>query len=453
MIGKLRKVLVLLLCLVFLFPSGSACAENCLMMPVTLTVYVGDSASAVRAYNANYKNNLFLSLADLSCALDGTAAQFSISYANTQQDGEFHSIRRGEPWIAENSGITQIAFDEREDVWLVFQRNRIFLDGQDRKYYTCREGGYDLYMSLTDIQLMLNIRIDKMSGQAVRIDPNAVFVPDFERMNAEGVFEPIRSFVLGDADTGSILYAQNARQPVPIASTTKLMTYLLTVEAIRNGTLQADGTVTVSARAAEVSQSADGMIHMEEGNTVTVPELISAMLVGSSNESAVALAECVSGTEEQFVERMNERAAELGLCSALFFTPDGLPVYTDSGIPAKQQNLMSAQDLFLLSSYLLDNYPEITAVTSQTYAGIPSFSYATANSNPLVFNMPGVDGLKTGSTNRAGYCLVASMPLTVGNQTHHLVLVMLGAENGAERGQAAELLMRCAAIEYMKSGF
>ena len=114
---------------------------------------------------------------------------------------------------------------------------------------------------------------------------------------------------------------------------------------------------------------------------------------------------------------------------------------------------MSASELFRLSAFIVGNYPAVTSITSQTYASLPSLKYTTANSNPLVFNLQGVNGLKTGSTNRAGYCLVASMPVTYGNETHTLVLVLLGSEHASDRGQAAELLLRCAENEIAKVGF
>jgi D-alanyl-D-alanine carboxypeptidase (penicillin-binding protein 5/6) len=141
---------------------------------------------------------------------------------------------------------------------------------------------------------------------------------------------------------------------------------------------------------------------------------------------------------------MNRRAAELGLRSTIFRSAHGLPVYTGGALPAKRQNEMSANDLFTLCKLLLDDYPRITGITGQRYVRLESLQYTTANSNPLVFNMEGVNGLKTGSTNRAGYCLAASLPVSVGEETHTLVLILLGAETAQLRGQAAELLLQAA---------
>ena len=209
----------------------------------------------------------------------------------------------------------------------------------------------------------------------------------------------------------------------------------------------------MSRSVASVAQSGDGIIYLEEGQEVNIRELLEAMLIASSNESSVALAERVAGSEEAFVKLMNAKAAELGLKSAKFYSSNGLPVYTNGTIPAKIQNVMSPYELFCLCSYVLKTFPEITAITSQTYTNLPAMKYASANSNPLVFNLPGVNGLKTGSTARAGYCLAASMPVTAKGETHTIILVLLGAETASERGQMAEILLRFAQHYYQQNGF
>ena len=106
---------------------------------------------------------------------------------------------------------------------------------------------------------------------------------------------------------------------------------------------------------------------------------------------------------------------------------------------------MSAEDLYRLVKIILERYPEITEITSIPLAHMPSLNdYRTANSNPLLFNMPGVTGLKTGSTNKAGYCIAAVLPVETEGETHPLVLILLGAETADLRGQAAEILLRYA---------
>jgi len=249
------------------------------------------------------------------------------------------------------------------------------------------------------------------------------------------------------------LCALNHGDKVSIASISKLMTYLLFKEAEQRGEVSASASVTISPAVEAVSKAGDGLIPMEAGQSVPVSELLDAMLVASSNEAASAIAEYVAGSQEKFVEKMNLRANELGLTSAEFFTPNGLPIYSDSSIPGKLQNRMNAYDLFLLCAYIMQNFPEITEITSKTYASMPTLEYTTANSNPLLFNMPGVNGLKTGSTNRAGYCLAASVPVTSGDETHQIILCLLGAEDASERGQAAEILLRFAVRYYEHNGF
>ena len=175
-------------------------------------------------------------------------------------------------------------------------------------------------------------------------------------------------------------------------------------------------------------------------------ELLEAMLIASSNECALALAEHLCGNEQNFVARMNSKAAELGLQTAKIYNCHGLPSYTDnSSIPIKRQNMMSVDDLFRLIQHILSNYPEVTQITSLKLAHMPSLNdYWTANSNPMVYNVEGVNGLKTGHTNRAGYCVAASMPLGQEGDSHTVVLILTGAESAELRGQAAEILLRYA---------
>ena len=446
-------VIVLAVMISAVFSCSSFAEDAVFLRPFSLTLYVGDSAFGLRAYHASYENNIYLSLSDLSMALDGTDKQFSIRFSRSTQDGEYHSIRTGEAYIEEDSGITPTEYDQRDDVWLVFKRNRLFVDGTDRKYYTCREGGYDLYMNLVDIQLLLDLNLQQISKDIFRIYLQNGFEPDFLLLQSEGYFDALNGFVVGDADTGIMLCGSKMYTAAPIASITKLMTYLLVKESLLRNSIGKDEKVTVSPTVAAISQSGDGIIYLEEGQEVTVQDLLEAMLVASSNESSVALAELAEGSEEAFVRKMNAEAYDLGLSTAKFYSSNGLPVYTNGTIPAKIQNVMSPYELFKLCSYVIKKCPEITDITSKTYVSLSSMNYASANSNPLVFNLSDVSGLKTGSTTRAGYCLAASMPVTVKGETHTIILVLLGAETASERGQMSEILMRFAKRYYEQNGF
>lgn len=432
---------ILIISLVFAVSVSAFAATYCSMEPFVLKIYTGEQTRYVRAANANYKGNVYISLKDFSHALAGTDKQYCFSHANTAADGEHYRVDLGQaPAGTEFNGE-----DSRtESVWLEFRRNRLFFNGIDRKYYSLSDGNVDLFMALPDILLMLDISAGFTEDGGLRVLTDVPYRPDIDVLEEAGYFDCLNGAVLGIAETGEVLFHYDRNRAVPIASTSKLMTYLLLREAADRGEISFDDIVTISSSAAALSTGADGIIKMEAGQQVPFRQLIDAMLLASSNESALALAEHCCGNEAAFTQRMNERAAQLGLYTAVFYNPHGLPCYAGGEIPAKLQNRMSAADLFELSSYVVLNCPEITEITSKQYATMPALEYTTANSNPLVFNMPEVNGLKTGSTNRAGYCLCASMPVIKGKETRTVILVILGSETGADRGQQAEILLRFA---------
>jgi len=443
-----KRLLTLLLCAVLLLGvTAPALAASDLVKQVQFTVKVdGGKETKVRACYASYNGNLYLSLTDLSAALSGSRSNFSFAYQYTSNDGEYWEIKTGHNALS-NAGTQGVGSS-----WLDCKRNRLFVDGKERRYYTYRDGK-DLYMNFGDTQLLLNVYAEMEGVEAAVYYAGEPFRADLTELDAAGYFDYYTGICVGDAATGEILYRRNYFSSTSVASTSKLMTYLLVMEAADRGEIKLTDKVKISAYAAKVSNSQDGTISMTEGEQVPMQELLQALLLASSNEAAVALAEHVSGSEEAFVETMNTRAQEMGIYSAVFYNPNGLPFYTGSRMNAKLQNRMSARDMFKLSAFILQNYPQITDITDLDFCTMPTLSYTTANSNPLVFNMPEVDGLKTGSTNRAGYCLVASMPLTVNGETHELLAVVLGAENAADRGQAAEILLRAAAAHYTETGF
>ena len=141
---------------------------------------------------------------------------------------------------------------------------------------------------------------------------------------------------------------------------------------------------------------------------IPVRELIIAMLLPSSNESAYAMAEYVSGTEEAFVERMKDKLDEIGVYDAELYNSHGLPVYEDNAYSSKNQNRMSAEDMFRVVCHIFGNYPEITDITSMKNYKLEYAGDTVKNTNGLLKNMKEVTGLKTGTTTKAGACLVAS---------------------------------------------
>ncbi len=440
-----RRLLAVFLCLLLLIPPLAFADEP----PYSVTVHVGTGSIPVRARMDGFENNVYLCLPDLSAALSSTSKQFRIDFASNPTDGDHFIITSGQPASAPSAAQEgAVPVVDALFPW----RNRLFKDGVELKYYTHRSGNI-LYMSLTDIQLLFDLTIERNADGSLRIYPERPFAPDIYALEQEGFFEAFNSIILGDADTGKYLYTWQDGRSVPIASLSKLMSYLLIAEAVHDGRVQLYDAVPISEKAAALSRSPDGQVELTAGTGVPLTELLDAMLLASSNESALALAEYLAGSEEAFVAAMNRRALELGLRSACFHSPHGLPVYTPSNVPAKLQNTMTASDLFRLSSYLLKNYPALTTRTSQRFATLPTLDYTTANSNPMVFNLPGVNGLKTGNTNRAGYCLVSSLPLTVDGETHTILLIVLGAETAMMRNQASEILLRYARQYYLSHGF
>ena len=445
----MRRLLALLLCLCALLTlSAPAFAAD--PTPFYLPVRVeGGGESRVRAYEQSYPGNLYLSLSDLSQALNGTAKQFQFSYVRSDGTFAVNVGRRAAP--AEG---TPSARERGGAVELYITRCRVFVNGGEHIYYAYhRESDHELFLSLTDVQLMLDLTAMRPDENSLVLDPERPFAPDPRTLVRAGFFDAIGAVVLGDADTGELLFCRGGFRELPIASLSKLMSYLLLCEAADRGEISFSDSVTITAESDLISRSADGMISMSAGSRIPMQELVEAMLIASSNEAAASLAAHAAGSTEAFVDRMNARAKELGLYTARFYSPHGLPVYTQSAITAKRQNMMSAYDMFRLCSELLENYPQLTAITARQYATMKTLKYTTVNTNPLVFNLSGVTGLKTGSTDRAGYCVAVSMPVTHGGETHDLVLVLLGAETLALRSQAAEILLRWAKDYYAVNGF
>ncbi|MCR5088096.1 MAG: serine hydrolase [Oscillospiraceae bacterium] len=438
MIKRLSSLLLALILSLSLFAPAEAAEDGVYAVAFS---QAGLRLGMVRAMDGSYPGNIYLSLTDLAAALSGTAKQFRFERVVSSSDGEYFNVFLQQSAAmasgAEGSPAAAAA------VTLSPYRNRLFVDGQERRYYTHNPKNGDLYMSVTDVQLMLDITLTSTAdGFEVSDTP---FAPDPVALEQSGYFEMMNGVLLADAESGQTLYYYNSGETLPVASLSKLLSYLVLREAMDSGEISMQDTVTISAAAEAVSRSGDGFVPLKEGDRVPLAELLQAMLIASSNECALALAEHLCGSEEAFVQRMKSRAAELGLNSVEIFNCSGLPVYSSGPIPVKLQNRMSAVDLYRLCCLLLKQYPDITGITSVRLAHFPNMSdYRTANSNPLIYNMSGVTGLKTGSTNRAGYCLVATMPLEAQGTRHEIILVLLGAENADVRGQAAEILLRFA---------
>lgn len=295
-----------------------------------------------------------------------------------------------------------------------------------------------------DLGMILDVNITVPASDSLLIHTQDPFRVSPAALEQAGYFYGVNSVLVGDATTGELYYGYQSEAPYPIASTSKLMTCLLVMDAISAGQITLEEQVVVSDAAQMLSASADGVIPLEAGEQITVRELLLGALLPSSNECALCLAESVAGSEEAFVGMMNQKALDLGLSQAIFFNCHGLPSYTEEPVPAKRQNRMSAEDMFRLVSYLMKVYPQVTDITSRKEATLESLDLEVRNTNPLLHNLPGVTGLKTGTTNKAGACLVTSLAADDGIMEHDLVVIVLGAEDSIERGRVSGLLARYA---------
>lgn len=248
------------------------------------------------------------------------------------------------------------------------------------------------------------------------------------------VNEYIKGALLGDLETGEVLYEYNANEQLAIASITKLMTYLLMMEAVENEEISLDDDVVISGHAAATEGSRFGIL---SGETIKLSLLTKGMLIVSGNDCATAIAEHVGKTEDNFVKMMNEKAAELDLMSASFINPHGLPINDEE----TGQNHMSIQDLYKLVKYILIKYPQILEVTSQKELIVTERNFSKQATNPMLGVVEGIDGLKTGYTDKAGICLVSTMPVTGSGQDFRLIAIVMGAQSHDERiSKTKELL-------------
>ncbi|HPE16501.1 MAG TPA: D-alanyl-D-alanine carboxypeptidase family protein [Oscillospiraceae bacterium] len=231
--------------------------------------------------------------------------------------------------------------------------------------------------------------------------------------------------LLMERSTGTILYEQNATAHFEPASVTKVMTLLLIMEAIDDGRLSLHDTVTVSAHAASMGGS---QVYLEENEQMTVHDLLKATVVVSGNDASVALAEQLMGSEEAFVARMNERAAELGMTETHFVDCTGL---TDDA-----NHYSCARDIAIMSRELL-GHELIRDYTTIWIDSLRNGEFGLANTNKLVRYYDGTTGLKTGYTPSAGHCLSASAE----RGGMELIAVILKAPSSAERFEDAKALL------------
>ena len=279
---------------------------------------------------------------------------------------------------------------------------------------------------------LLALSLFALPAQAAAAEPNTPTTSPTQTTTPGAPEVEGRSALLMEKETGSILYELNSHDRLEPASVTKIMTLLLTMEAIDAGALALDETVQVSARAASMGGS---QVYLKEGETMTVHDLLKAVAVASGNDAAVALAERIAGSESAFVERMNQRARELGMEDTTFLNCTGLPA---------PGHLTSAHDIALMSRELILHHPAIRDYTTIWMDSLRDGAFQLSNTNKLIRFYEGATGLKTGFTASAGYCMSA----TAERDGMELIAVVMKSTTRDTRNESAKSMLNFGFANY-----
>ena len=244
-----------------------------------------------------------------------------------------------------------------------------------------------------------------------------------------------KNMILVDFETGEYMYEKDISQPIPPASMSKLMTVYMIFDKLRDGSLSLEDTFRVSENAWRKGGAASGgsTMFLAIGDEVTIDQLLKGIIIQSGNDACIVAAENIAGDEDSFVEMMNIKARELGMNNSTFANVTGLP---------HPDHRMSVEDLAILARKIIEEFPQFYHLFSQkefVYNGIKQ-----GNRNPLLYSMPYADGLKTGHTDEAGFCLTASAK----KGDRRIIGVMTGLKSNKERSDEADKMMSWAFREY-----
>lgn len=259
-----------------------------------------------------------------------------------------------------------------------------------------------------------------------------------------------KSSILIDQDTGRVLYEKEPDAKRPLASLSKMMTFLIAIEAIENKEVNANDIVKIDKNIAKVRGSS---YHLKEGEEVPLIELMKGLMIVSGNDASIGIARHICKDEKTFVQRMNKRAKELGMVNTYFVNPNGLPIYSLSDPKAQpMQNISTARDISILAKYMFDHYEkQVTSITDMSTYSNPKRGFVKNNTNALLRIIPEVDGIKTGYTGNAGYCLAFSMKINKNEDNERdrrVIGVVLGANHKDKRISAAISM-----LDYAKNDF
>ncbi len=281
-----------------------------------------------------------------------------------------------------------------------------------------------------------------------------MFLMGYAKSNVRGVeatdtfVKDAKSAILIELNTGNILFQKNIDEKRSPASMTKIMSIYLILEALEKGQIKWDDIVTVSEHAAGYGGS---QVYLEPGEQMSVEDLFKCMVIASANDATVALAEQVAGSEELFVQRMNEKVADLGLKNTKFADPTGLTDFGDG-------HYSTAYDMAQMARALLLDYGEVTLKYTSIYEDYirenTNKKFWLVTTNKLIKQVPGIDGLKTGWTSEAGYNLTATM----NKDNMRLISVIMGEDTSSQRNYDTVKLLNYGfsqyeAVEYKSNNY
>ena len=251
--------------------------------------------------------------------------------------------------------------------------------------------------------------------------------------------------ILIDQLTNRTLYEKNPDKKMPLASLSKMMTFLIAIESIKEGKVKENDIIEIDAEIAKVKGSS---YKLKVGEKVPLIELMNGLMIVSGNDAAIAIAKHIGGSVDDFVKIMNKKTKELGMKNTKFINPNGLPVYNLKE-PSKppMENISTPRDISILAKYMFDNYEkEVTSIKDKEIYSYPERGFCKNNTNVLLQLIPDVDGVKTGYTGNAGYCLCFSMKTYKGNNKsdcdNRLIGVVLGTNHKNKRTQASMSLLK-----------
>lgn len=443
-ITKCIRFISIILCMIMLVNNVTVvrAANYVGEYQINLTLHVGDETYTIKAVDLFYDENTSVSLRDFANAVSGTATAFNVRISDSAiafTNGQNYEVKGGE-----NIPFSQMVRSSSSPEY-VQKRNSFTVNGMNNHYFTMiyetYPDVYDAFIFLPDLALLLGKNMWYENGE-IYIDPDSPLELDPRRLEDQGYFMATRSVLVGDATNGEVYYSFNGDVSVAMASTTKLMTYTLVMDAVSRGELSLEDMVVISENAERLSNAVDGNIRLTAGDTASISDLLYAMLLPSSNECSLVLAEAVAGSEKRFVQMMNEKAAFLGMSDGtIFYNCNGLPAYTAEVFEGKVQNHITAKDMFKLACYILAVYPQVTEITSSTYHYLPTMGRTVYNINSLLFNMSGTVGLKTGTTNQAGCCLVSALMVRKTDGDHYVVAIEMGGEDLNTRNGVSKTLL------------